>query len=511
MKLKLLKVLTEEIEEQGYGRYYTDVVLSSGVKIGDTRGYNFLSGNSINKSDKVITKVLSNSEDVFSSTIGTLDTTPLEKELGKVFKVPTNKGGIYGWRNRLCRSDLKNKKRYNYKHWHAGRDYSGMGKKWVITLKDGVIDAKDSMCFTIKYTDGNKSRFCHMTDVGNVGDKFFAGEIVGMIGDVGSAGHVHLHWEYYPGEGGYTNHFVPPLKSKYTQSKRCDNDNVNLSNSDVNYYINQKLVKSISDVMTVGGAATEKENYDKVYIRRTDIDPNGYEKNYIKYITSDITKKSYDEVLKKCRNVLKVSTKYEEIKKDKEEIKKDVKELTDKVTNDTEYSIIKSDIYKGKNVHVLFGGSHTSDYSKIKGYVKYLEPYSSISIIVITHCNNTLENVSKYVKDKFDGVVTSIAGFSQGGKETWKHADNSSLTLVGLIDPSTYETDVTFGANTYLVCDPNNWGSSGFYGQVKDKLKWYCSKKDDQKYSGHVECTKGKSHTFSGILTYFYKQYGYKI
>jgi hypothetical protein len=64
MKLKLLKVLTEEIEEQGYGRYYTDVVLSSGVKIGDTRGYNFLSGNSINKSDKVITKVLSNYEEV---------------------------------------------------------------------------------------------------------------------------------------------------------------------------------------------------------------------------------------------------------------------------------------------------------------------------------------------------------------------------------------------------------------------------------------------------------------
>lgn len=64
MKLKLLKVLTEEIEEQGYGRYYTDVVLPSGVKIGDTRGYNFLSGNSINKSDKVITKVLSNYEEV---------------------------------------------------------------------------------------------------------------------------------------------------------------------------------------------------------------------------------------------------------------------------------------------------------------------------------------------------------------------------------------------------------------------------------------------------------------
>jgi D-alanyl-D-alanine carboxypeptidase len=379
MKLKLLKVLTEEIEEQGYGRYYTDVVLSSGVKIGDTRGYNFLSGNSINKSDKVITKVLSNSEDVFSSTIGTLDTTPLEKELGNVFKVPTNKGGTYGWRNRICRSDLKNKKRYNYKHWHAGRDYSGMGTKWVITLKDGVIDAKDSMCFTIKYTDGNKGRFCHMTNVGNVGDKLFAGEIVGMIGDVGSAGHVHLHWEYYPGEGGYKNHFVPPLKAKYTQLKSCDNANVNLSNSDVNYYINQTLVKSISDVMTVGGAATEKENYDKVYIRRTDIDPNGYEKNYIKYITSDITKKSYDEVLKKCRNVLKVSTKDEEvIKKDEKlidtRLPKNIQDLMDKLKSKWGVVITQSHIDKEYemegNVRPDAGSVNKTAENKIKELIK---------------------------------------------------------------------------------------------------------------------------------------------
>ena len=198
-------------------------------------------------------------------------------------------------------------------------------------------------------------------------------------------------------------------------------------------------------------------------------------------------------------------------KKDEKETEKDVKELTDKVTNDKEYSIIKSDTYKGKNVHVLFGGSHTSDYSKIKNYVKYLEPYSSKTIIVITHHKNTLENVSKYVKDKFGGVVTSIAGFSQGGKETWKHAGNSSLKLVGLIDPSTYKTDVTFGANTYLVCDPNNWGGYKFVDEVKTRLKWYCTHKDDPKYSGHVECTKGKAHMNLDILKYFYLQYENKI
>jgi len=188
------------------------------------------------------------------------------------------------------------------------------------------------------------------------------------------------------------------------------------------------------------------------------------------------------------------------------------------VTNDNEYSIIKSD-YKGKNVHVLFGGSHTSTYSKngadpssIQKYVKFLKPYSNNAIIVITHHMNTLDNVRKYVKEKLDGaVVTSIAGFSQGGKETWRHADDSSLKLVGLIDPSTYSIDLTLGPNTYLVCDPNNWGTDDFVGQVRKKLQWYCQHKDDPKYAGHVECTKGIRHMNFDILEYFYQKYGSRI
>ena len=193
-------------------------------------------------------------------------------------------------------------------------------------------------------------------------------------------------------------------------------------------------------------------------------------------------------------------------------------EVSADVTNDNEYSIIKSD-YKGKNVHVLFGGSHTSTYSKngadpssIQKYVKFLKPYSNNAIIVITHHMNTLDNVRKYVKEKLDGaVVTSIAGFSQGGKETWRHSDNSSLKLVGLIDPSTYSIDLTLGPNTYLVCDPNNWGPDDFVGQVRKKLQWYCAHKDDPKYVGHVECTKGKRHMNFDILEYFYEKYGSRI
>jgi len=131
------------------------------------------------------------------------------------------------------------------------------------------------------------------------------------------------------------------------------------------------------------------------------------------------------------------------------------------VTEDEEYVIIKSDSYTGNKVHILFGGAHTSGYSKgsanpdaIKKYEPYLKPYSNDRIIVITHHYNTLDNVKKYVKEKFNGEVVSIAGFSQGGKEVWKHVDDGELKLVGLIDPSTYETGLDFGPNTYLVCDP---------------------------------------------------------
>jgi LAS superfamily LD-carboxypeptidase LdcB/peptidoglycan hydrolase-like protein with peptidoglycan-binding domain len=188
------------------------------------------------------------------------------------------------------------------------------------------------------------------------------------------------------------------------------------------------------------------------------------------------------------------------------------------VTDDNEYVIIKSDGYKGNEVHVFFGGAHTSGYSKgtsnlsaMKKYVPYLKPYSDRKIIVITHHYNTLNNVKKYVKDKFGGVVSSIAGFSQGGRETWNYAQDSSLKLVGLIDPSTYETGIKFGSNTYLVCDPKNWGTSGFYGQTRKRLEWYCSHKDESTYSGHVFCTKGYAHMNFAILKYFYDKFGGQI
>lgn len=196
------------------------------------------------------------------------------------------------------------------------------------------------------------------------------------------------------------------------------------------------------------------------------------------------------------------------------------KDVKAKSTTDEEYVIIKSDNYSGNRVHVLFGGMHTNpsysskgySVSNMKSYVPLMKQFSQNAIIIITHHMNTLSNVKKYVKDTLNMNVTSIAGFSQGGKETWKHANDSSLSLVGLIDPSTYDIDKSLGPNTYMVCDPTNWGGEDFETAVRDRLKWYCQHKNDSKYAGHVDCVD-LPHRLSdnGIVKYFYDKYSSKL
>lgn len=51
MKLNLLKILSEEIKEQGFGRYYADITLPSGKKAGDIGGFDFEKMTTIDKKD----------------------------------------------------------------------------------------------------------------------------------------------------------------------------------------------------------------------------------------------------------------------------------------------------------------------------------------------------------------------------------------------------------------------------------------------------------------------------
>ena len=229
-------------------------------------------------------------------------------------------------------------------------------------------------------------------------------------------------------------------------------------------------------------------------------------------VSSAVNKETLDKLQKPTEEVkTDKNTKDSKTKDSKSDVK------VSKTTDD-QYIIIRPNGYTGNRVHAFFGGHSTNpSYSKdganmsaMKKYVSILTPYAINSIIVITHHMNTLGNVQKYVSEKFGGQVVSIAGFSQGGKETWRHADDSSLSLVGLVDPSTYKTGLPFGSNTILYCDPKNWGTSGFYGETRKRLEWYCSNKEQ--YGDKVVCfKKGGSHMNFGILKDFYSKYGNKI
>lgn len=254
------------------------------------------------------------------------------------------------------------------------------------------------------------------------------------------------------------------------------------------------------------GFSQEVVDIQKILVDKGyDLGEYGPNKDGIDGIMGPMTKKAYEE-------------EYGKPYKEKTNSKKN-KTSEVSSSSDREYAIIKPNNYKGNKVHVLFGGSHTSSYApggsgarpeNIKKYVTPMSRYANNIIIVITHHMNTLEKVKEYVKEKFNGEVTSIAGFSQGGKEVWKHCNNGSLNLVGLIDPSTYEKGLIFGPNTILYCDPDNWGTSGFYGQTRERLKWYCSNRD--KYDGKVICLRGGgTHMNFDILESFYDRFGNRL
>lgn len=65
MKLNLLKILSEEIKEQGFGRYFTDITLPSGKKAEDIGGFDFETMTPIDKKEIPFgkTEVLSSEDD----------------------------------------------------------------------------------------------------------------------------------------------------------------------------------------------------------------------------------------------------------------------------------------------------------------------------------------------------------------------------------------------------------------------------------------------------------------
>jgi LAS superfamily LD-carboxypeptidase LdcB/peptidoglycan hydrolase-like protein with peptidoglycan-binding domain len=184
---------------------------------------------------------------------------------------------------------------------------------------------------------------------------------------------------------------------------------------------------------------------------------------------------------------------------------------TSKSTTDSEFYVVIPNGYIGKEAHLFVGGDHSHQGGKV--IKSYLERFGNMvaervtnKIVISTHHFMTFSAAQKYAKEKYGVDITSIAGFSAGGHEAWRHATNSNFKVVGLIDPSTTKTDLSLGPNTYLLANPNNWGDK--YAGIRSNLRWYCQNKDESKYKGKVFCPK-VSHV--GMVDEFYRNYSSKI
>lgn len=193
-------------------------------------------------------------------------------------------------------------------------------------------------------------------------------------------------------------------------------------------------------------------------------------------------------------------------------------------SKDSEYLIYTPKNYTGKEVHVLFAGANSYRGGGVSlspsFYGSGVDPIKNKLIVVITHWNNSVPRVQDYVSKKFGGKITSIAGFSKGGRPLWDYVGSrSNMKFVGLIDPSPEGEgsgmdpyiDLDFGNNTVMVANWKNWGDKP-PGFVPSKvLKWYCDHRNDPKYKGKVTCTDSSGYDHSQIFKTFYSKFAGRI
>lgn len=90
---------------------------------------------------------------------------------------------------------------------HTGIDMGGRRGSLILAIEDGVIDRtkrqdNGALQIVMRGTSGAKFYYGHM-DVVLVegGQRVRAGDVIGLMGDSGSPGAVHLHFEYWRSGG----------------------------------------------------------------------------------------------------------------------------------------------------------------------------------------------------------------------------------------------------------------------------------------------------------------------
>lgn len=90
---------------------------------------------------------------------------------------------------------------------HTGIDLGGRRGTPIYAIEDGVIDrtkwqSNGALQIVMRGKSGSKFYYGHMDKVLiSGGDRVKAGQVIGLMGDTGSPGAVHLHFEYWRSGG----------------------------------------------------------------------------------------------------------------------------------------------------------------------------------------------------------------------------------------------------------------------------------------------------------------------
>lgn len=184
MTKKLLTLLIEEIKEQGFGRYYTDVLSKSGKRLGDVKSVDL-------NTKKQVDVLITPPEDE----VGDISFEDIETNNPFLIKPSDKLGSKFGPRNG---------------GFHHGNDYRVPNGTNIMILKPGTIENAEGdhggygNLMSIRHDDGSYTRYGHLSEFNvSVGQKVKMGDVVGKTGGVqgadgaGNSSGPHLHFEYW--------------------------------------------------------------------------------------------------------------------------------------------------------------------------------------------------------------------------------------------------------------------------------------------------------------------------